>query len=210
LAISKPLSQGPLPQEGRTAAPLALADKRRGAFRDLALVFAAVVFPIHIWSIINLLDEVPAWMLRLSLGELIGVIAYTQLFALIESILVAAVLVGIRQLLVAAGRLPKLVGLRRLIAEKYVSLAAVFIFVNSIWAGLIQIYYETLRLWSAAQFLPWALLFLLSNLLLLGLVARFSRADRIVRLLVERLAVLSYLYVALDVVCLFIVLARNL
>jgi hypothetical protein len=62
--------------------------KRRGISReDILLVFAACVLPVFIWSFYNLLNEVPAFVLRLSVTELIGTSAYVLAFALVESIL---------------------------------------------------------------------------------------------------------------------------
>ena len=52
----------------------------------MVVVFAISMFVVHVWQIINMLQLVPAWRLRLDAWDLVGVIAYTQAFALLESL----------------------------------------------------------------------------------------------------------------------------
>jgi hypothetical protein len=67
---------------------LATFRERFSSRREVSLLFAACVFPIHVWSILRLLSEVPAWMFRTNTWELIGAVAYAHAIALLESTMV--------------------------------------------------------------------------------------------------------------------------
>lgn len=58
------------------------------SMREIIMVFAACVLPIYIWSILSVLREIPAWIMYMSAWDLIGVIANSQAFALIESLVI--------------------------------------------------------------------------------------------------------------------------
>jgi len=62
--------------------------KRFPTKQELFYTLLACVFPIHVWSLINVMREIPAWILRLSIAEMVGVIAHAQLFALIDTIFI--------------------------------------------------------------------------------------------------------------------------
>ena len=68
---------------------------RRLSRGDLSLSFVAIAFPVHVWAIINILDFLPAWLLRLSTWELAGVISYPLVDALLESCILWVVLVAL-------------------------------------------------------------------------------------------------------------------
>jgi hypothetical protein len=167
--------------------------------QDLWLVFAACVFPIHAWSIIAVVNEAPACILRLDVIELLGMVAYTQAFALIESLVVTLALV------VAGFVLP-----RRLLADRMVSQGSLLVMVGTLWTIAIHIYYATIREWGVTQFLPWLVFGLVSLVVPYFLTAHLPQVNRLIRSLVQRLSVLSFVYAAIGAVGLVIVVLRNL
>ena len=169
--------------------------------RDVLLLFAACVFPIHIWSIINLLYELPAWMLRSDLWDVAGMVAYTLAFALFESICVLLVLLLI--CVVLPTRFPR---------DRVLALGSMVVFVTSAWA--IGIHYRIVDSLAPAQAQAGWLLWLAVYLAVMGIAGLFiyrdSRLRRWIESFVERLAVLSFLYVLVDFICVIILVLRNI
>ena len=174
--------------------------KSRFASRDqLILLFAACVFIIHVWSIISVLREVPAWVLRLNFWDLIGVIAYTQVYALAESVIVFLILIFIAAILPA-----------KLFRDKLVALGTMVVLISSIWFVFAHYYDHVIRLWGLRQFLFVFLAFLVSILIPYVLIQRYSKIADIVATIVERIAVLAYVYVFLDLISIVIIVIRNI
>lgn len=166
---------------------------------DLLLAFAACVIPIHIWSILGLLEEVPAWLVRMNAWELVGAVAYTQFFALLESLAIWLLLVLILGILTPA----------RLLNGQFLALGSVMVFVHALWAVAVHLNYQDIREWGSRQFLPWLVLYLLSVVAAWLLVTRAGQVQRAVRALMERLSILSYVYVFVDVLSIFVIFFRN-
>jgi len=157
------------------------------------------VFPVHVWSTLNLLREVPAWVLRLSSWELIGVIAYTQTFALLESVIILLVLVLLGAILPA-----------RLLRDGFVAQSSMMVFVTSGWAIAVHYGSEVVRLWGLKEFFLWSVLYLESIAVSCVLTHRCKRLERFLGSFIERLTALSYVYVLLDLLSIFVVIVRNI
>jgi hypothetical protein len=162
-------------------------------------MFAACAFPVHTWSIVILLRELPAWILRLNIWDLIGVMAYPQTFALIESLIILLV-----SLLMAA-LLPG-----KWFRDKVVALNAVVVFSTAAWAIVAQISYGVIRTWSARSFLPWLAAYLLSTALFYALVYRHKRLEALIVSFVDRLLILAYIYLFVDILSVLVVVIRNI
>lgn len=163
------------------------------------LLFAASAFPIHLWAIYNLLQVLPAWLLRMSTWEVVGGIAYTLAFALLESILITAGLWIVAMLLPA-----------RWIKGRFVAIGSSFIFLNALWTILLHYEYQTVRSMGVRELLPWLALYAFSVLVVLWFVYRSEKLSSAIVSLIERLAVLSFFYIAMDVLGLMVVVVRNL
>jgi hypothetical protein len=162
---------------------------------DFIDIFSACVLPIHIWGILNLLIDIPSWLFYYDYIELIGGVAYTLVFALIESSLVFFFVIAVRLLLP-----------RRWAADWFVSFSILAVFELTLTALLFQyftvqgIYYKTeLLLGSAVSILLTALL-----------ISKFDRLNHLVRSIASHFSILAYIYVFLDIVGLLIVIIRNL
>lgn len=172
---------------------------RRLSRQELLNVFAACAFPIHVWLIINVMREVPAWILRLSIWDLIGVISYSLMFALIET---GIIFLGIVLL--------SLVLPRRFFRHKFVALSTMLVFVTSAWFIVLQYNSWIIEFKRPIISLIWALSFLLAAAVGYVLVSRRPKLEAGINNFVQRLGVLSFIYVFLDVVGLIIVIIRNI
>jgi hypothetical protein len=167
--------------------------KSRYTSQEILQIFVYSSFPMHVWTIINMFKDVPSWAIYMKYKEMIGSVAYTLALTLFETILifVPVFLIGLA--------IP-----RRWMSDKYIPLVSVLL----IEAALI-----TIRLQYFIKFdLPKKKL-LLACLPILLLSAYFALKKPWVKALMkgisERMALLSMIYVAFDVLGLLIVIARN-
>lgn len=166
--------------------------------REIALVFTACVFPVHVWTIINVLREVPAWVLRLSAWELVGVISYALVVALLESVLFLLGLVLLGVLLP-----PSVLG------DGFVAQDSMVVLLTTLWAIVAHYNDDVIRLWGLRQFALGGIAYLLSLVLGYGLVRRFQALKRAFNSVVERLSLLSWVYLFADLTALVVVFVRN-
>jgi hypothetical protein len=172
---------------------------QRASRADLSLAFVAIAFPLHVWAIINILDFLPAWLLRLSAWELTGVISYALVDALLESCVLWAVLV------ILSFILP-----RKWLADKFVALSCVLVWVLAAWAALVQFIFVSILQWGPAQLVPGLLLVLFSFGLVYWLVQRYGKFAGWIKQLAQGLVILTYFYMVFDLLGLVIVILRNL
>lgn len=162
-------------------------------------MFAAIAFPVFIWSITNVLHELPAWVLRLTIWDLMGMFAYTQMFALFETLLV------LTALLLMAAILPG-----RIFRDRFVSVGTILIVISSLWA----IAYHRSGIdpseLGARELAAAGLAYVASVVLAWAVVNRFDRLRIAIRTVVDRVSVLALLYAGIGVAGLLVVLIRNL
>jgi hypothetical protein len=154
---------------------------------------------VHVWTIISVLREVPAWVLRLSAWQLAGAISYSLMVALLESLLL---LVG---LVVLGTVLP-----RSVFGDGFVGQATMAVLLTSGWAVVAHYHAEVMILWGLRQVAIWGMIYLASIGLGYLLVRRFERLEGMLRAVVERLSVLSFVYVFADLLAVGVVVVRNL
>ena len=118
--------------------------KRFPPAQDIVLVFAVCAFPIYGWSIFRFLEKMPGWLYHVNMWGVIGIFAYTQVFALFESGIVLLFL------LLLAAIVPK-----RFVRAKFVAVGSMVVIVSSFWAVLAQYNDQIFRLLSAKALLPW-------------------------------------------------------
>lgn len=147
----------------------------------------------------NLLQFLPAWVLRLSVWDLLGVVAYTQAFALLESLLLWLVVMLVGIVLPA-----------KLVANRFLVLGSALFFLHSIWVIIIQYIYDALRSGGLIQFLLLGSVYAFSVAVTFFLVTRSDKLAASIRALIERLAVLSFIYIFVDLLSVFVVILRNL
>lgn len=164
--------------------------------REIARAFAVCAFPIYLYSIVIMLYEVPAWCLRLNPWDLIGAVAYTQMFALIESLLALVALFVIYALLPG------------LLKKNFVVFTAVIILISSLWAVAVHLYDETIRLWGIRDFVIAGFLYIATIVFPYILAYKYAGMERIINLFAMRLSVLSTFYISLGLMSTLIIFIR--
>jgi hypothetical protein len=184
---------------------VSLAELRRclPARGDVWAVFLAIVFPINFWSVIFFLRELPSYLMRMRVWDILGVLAYTQVIALLDSLFLLAILLGatfllpipsIRKHFIVAGTAAAFIAILGVVPFHYkAELLQSFPALQQSWV-----------IWGWAAFLV---------LLLVGAVYALLRSPRIenrLRNFLDRLAVLSSAYLVFSLLALLVVIVRNL
>jgi hypothetical protein len=167
--------------------------------REIFLGFIAIAFPIQVWAIINILREVPAWILRLSFWDMWGVISYTLAYALIESVIICILFVTIGVVL------PK-----KYFRENFIAYTAIFsIFLSLIFIA-VQTYANQLK--SMGMVALGIMGFVLISIMLGSylLIYHKPKAATTITSIVDRLVVLSILYLTIDFLAIITIIFRNL
>lgn len=167
--------------------------KDRFTREDLVVLLVYTAFPIHVWTIVNMLKDVPSWALYMRYGELLSTVSYTLVFALFETIIILfpIVLVG---LIVPV----------RWLRELFVPWAGLMLFEGAFAAIAVQ---EVIVTHGPIKK---ALAIVLIVMAVSTVIVIWSeRLKRLIRFVAERLAVLSLLYIFVDLIGLVIVVVRN-
>jgi len=83
------------------------------------------------------------------------------------------------------------------------------VFATSGWAIAVHYNSQVIRLWGLKEFFLWSVLYSASVAVLCVLTHRYRRLRRFLGSFIERLTALSYVYVLLDLLSLFVVIVRN-
>lgn len=168
----------------------------RGA---LFYTFATGVFFVHLWTFYNVFHEVPAWVIRMSLWEVAGVVSYVLLFALVDSLLLAGGLTAI------AVVLP-----RRWFRDNFVAQGSIAALLISAFAVFFHLRGDALDIWSFKRLLFWGGIAALTVVLVSFAVNRIPKVSGLIRIAAERIAVVSAIYIFFDILSVLVVLARNI
>jgi hypothetical protein len=166
---------------------------------EIVPVFASCVFPVFSWSIVWYLQKMPGWLPYLSIWKVLSILAYTQAFALFESVMLVFLLIALAAILPA-----------RWFKDRFIAQGSVIAFTTALWAILFQIISRATSGWTPTKLFLWLSLFLLSLVLSCVFIHRSKNAAQSVNALAERLSVFFYIYVPLGLVGLVIVIARNI
>jgi hypothetical protein len=172
--------------------------KRLPSGGEIIAAFAICAVVVYSWPIFLFLDRVPGWLFHLELPKILSIFAYTQAFALFESLVVLG------GLLLATVLLPT-----RLFRHHFVGSAGAVVLVLTAWAIAAQRYDDLIRTWSTQVLLSWLLVALASVVLALLLVRRSAALERSIVALAQRLTAFLYLYLPISFVSLATVLVRN-
>jgi hypothetical protein len=168
--------------------------KQRFTTQGLTQLFVYCAFPIHVWALINMFRDVPSWLLYMPSRDVVGSVAYTLTFALVETLIVLMVVL--------------LVGMivpRRWVVKKYVPLTSALLVELAVMAIVFQ-YFIIHHLPKRNLVIGYALILALTT----GIVLRFPKVGAVLRWVSERLVVLSFIYIFFDVLGMLIVVVRNL
>jgi hypothetical protein len=175
--------------------------KRSRSKSEYFRLFLIGAFPVHVWAIVNLLHTFPSLLQEMNALQMISILAYVLTFALFESLFVFALL------FLVTWFFPPQIS-----SSTLVSVSAVLIFFASLAVTLVHLY----GIWKITAFkfdswvILWAAAGVLASGLVIFLVAKKPKVEKPILSIVERLSLLSILYVSLDVLGVVIVLFRNL
>ena len=179
----------------------------------LWLLFLSTAFPIHLWTIILVLRDFSWVAERTNAWDAVGVAAYGMMFAFVESVFAFAIVVLVGFVL------PK-----QWDEKKRISFLGLLVFLVALWAIIGQLYFLLnidlpsgliMFLVGSGHPLRWiyAGLFILVSLTLVVPVYFFIRSEKVYRSIynfIDRLAVLSAIYLVFDGISLVVILIRNL
>lgn len=167
--------------------------------REIFLSFIVIAFPIQVWAIISILREVPAWILRLSIVDMWGVISYTLAYTLIESVIICILF------LLIGAVLPK-----KYFRKHFIAYTTVFsIFLTLIFIAA-QVYANQLK---SMGMVTLGILGTLILALVVGsyiLIYQKPKVAETITTVVDRLVVLSILYLSIDILAILTIISRNL
>jgi hypothetical protein len=174
--------------------------RRLPSVREAARTYLAGLVPIVAWSVFSMLDEgLPSWSRQMRAWDVIGVIAYVQAFALLESMVVFLPALCLSILLPGSW-----------FRDKFVALGTGLVYLSAGWAVFAQIHENAVRTWGYRQLLPWVATYLASLLLFAILIHRSSRLEALITSFADRVTPLASTYLFVAVTAVMIVLLRNL
>ncbi len=167
--------------------------------RPLWQLFTVCAFPVQIWAVLVMLQELPVFLLRLSLWDIINVIAYIEASTLLESGLIWLVLV------LVAAILPGWLFRSRLIPQ-----ATVILLLSSLWA--VAFHFRLNAFWELSRPLQmaWIVTYFVSLVLAVYYLHQSKKVEGWLVAFVDRLEPLATLYLVLGVLGAVIVVVRNL
>ncbi|MBK9049690.1 MAG: hypothetical protein IPL78_01845 [Chloroflexi bacterium] len=154
---------------------------------------------MQIWAVLVMLQELPVFLLRLSLWDIINVIAYIEASTLLESGLIWLVLV------LVAAILPGWLFRSRLIPQ-----ATVILLLSSLWA--VAFHFRLNAFWELSRPLQmaWIVTYFVSLVLAVYYLHQSKKVEGWLVAFVDRLEPLATLYLVLGVLGAVIVVVRNL
>ena len=183
-----------------TAVSPAKQPAKRGMNKaTLWIVFAAAVFPTHLWSIIDFLREYPAWIKRMNTSELLGSFSYMMgVFALPDALLL---FVGI---VLLALILPF-----RFFREKFAAMGSALALITAVWLIIFHSFPNWLEMRQLVPLVLWAV----SYVVVIGasyfMILRQPKAEALVDNFMQRAVSLAALYLFIDFIGIINVVFRN-
>lgn len=174
-----------------------LLKNRLPSKREVLLIFALSFVLIYSWSTIMFFNYLPGWLLYLDGWTIAGIFAYSQVFALFESLLV---LFG---LLTIAAVLP-----RRLFRERFVPQGVVIVTLAAVGAVSLHVTKEV-PLWPSKTLLFGLLVYLFGVVISTRMIEKNRRVKDGIEKLADRIVVLLYFYLPLVLLSMLIIVFRN-
>ena len=180
---------------------------------NIAQILMICLFPVNAWALFVFFHDLPAYLMHYQLSEIAGILAYVLAFALLESILVAGILVFL------ASIFPK-----RWFLSHFISQGFVIISVTSIWWVVFQFWYwrqrvaphgiqvdnsgNSLSIWI--PMLLWLITYLAALISSSVILRQSGSMERILKGLADRFIVPSTFFLIAGLLGISIVILRNL
>jgi hypothetical protein len=168
--------------------------KKKISLREAALVLAVCALPVNAWALVNTLYFVPSWILYRDLWDFIGAVSYVLLFSLIE-------ILGFFVLLMLGGYLTP----GRWLKDNFVPFTTVIVIEAT--AIAIGLHYFPKLFWQK-KLLAVAVVgvFIVAALC----IEKFPLVKKGINAFVDRISILSFLYLILNFLGLVIIIIRNI
>jgi hypothetical protein len=170
--------------------------KRFPSLSEILPVYAAITFLEYSWTIINIFWKLPSWLNFLGVGEIGAIVAYSLMNALIESMVVLALV------LILSILLPE-----KFIRSNFILRGTILVYLFTFWVALFDI--------TFAWFIPSlrdVLTFAIAGILISGLLFFLLRKAKFISCIIilfgDRLIVLLYIWLPLGIIGLCVVLTR--
>ena len=170
--------------------------KRNPPREEIFPVYATITFLVYGWMVIHIFWKLPSWLNFLTTGEIGIVIAYSLANALMESIVVLAVV------LILSFILPS-----NLLRSKFILRGSILVYLSTFWVALFDITF-TWFVPSAREVLSFATASILISGLLLILLRKVTFIGRFIVSFGDRLVVFLYIWLPLGITGFLVVLTR--
>ena len=180
-----------------------LIKERFPSKQEIVLLFFICLIPVHIWAYIIFFYDVPAYILRMGIWDILGILAYIQVVALVESFifLLGWIFVNIT--------LPT-----RFFRDKFLPMGVVLMIITFFWIMILH-YQETIIAALAYNMsyyqifvLLWIIAYFAIIVALSILIRRSQQFEEILCKVPEKFSPLAILYLALDAVAIVFLAIR--
>jgi hypothetical protein len=164
---------------------------------ELVRVFAVCALPGHLWSFVNILEDVPSLLLSMRVWDVIGTAAYVLVFVFLESLAVF-LFVYVIGLLVP-----------RQFVEKRLAIFAGFFMMYAVLFSFLLFLIPTAINAMHWWLLGFSVVCTLWLILCKAMLDRGPDLERKISGFIDRLVLLMGFYVSLDFIALVLVIVRN-
>lgn len=167
------------------------------------MVFLAILIPINFWSVIVFFRELPSYILRLTVWNILGIFSYTQFIALLDSFLLMFLLITVSLFFSPSFR-----------KDYFVPIASLIGYLAMIWAIPFH-YLDALAEWSPLILQSWAawlwiILFIPVSVAVAFLIRSSTRLRFGTMSFIDRITPLAWIYLTSNLLSILIIIGRNL
>jgi len=184
--------------------------KNRVSFAYFFKTFLIVSFPLHVWALLMIFRDLEFITERTDQWDAIGYAGYSLLFILLESIILSAIIWGLSLLL------PKAWGEKRTlsVAGSIFTILASISIVDMAFHAFNEVRISKQYLHGLATYptLTYALIaaaVIIGIIIALVLILKTKSGEKVIYEIFDRIMLLGYLYLFLDIVGIVIVIIRN-
>ncbi|MEM7331068.1 MAG: hypothetical protein AAF490_03175 [Chloroflexota bacterium] len=172
--------------------------KRLPERQQLIYVFLAFAFVSNAWALYDISQEFSAFVLRLSLGELLGVYSHSLMFALVDAMF------AFMLFLIASFILPT-----AWVRERFVSIGTSIAFITGVWMIIFHLNNLASRR-NVTSIGLWLGSYILVLIAVYIFIHRNEKFHQGIANFIERLALLAGIYIFLDIVGFLVIIIRNI
>jgi hypothetical protein len=170
--------------------------------RQIFIVFLAIIFPVNFWSLIVFFRELPSYLMRMKIWDIAGIFSYTQLIVLLDCLIILTFILGLA-----------FVFPRKYFLDQFTPQATIASYIAILW--IIPFHFRTslITLLPAIQ-RPWFIWFWMGIFFIIFLssiywIMHSTSLQNAIRVFVDKLSVVSSVYLALSLIGLVVITIRN-